>query len=71
MVVYMDVVDKVKEDVYNKYKVTGTNWRLEGKNVWRFKGNLLSQKFKFSSNDSSSIRVSVETCFPESQQSTK
>lgn len=42
--VYMDVVDKVKEDVYNKYKVTGTNWRLEGKNVWRFKGNLLDSE---------------------------
>ena len=40
----MDVVDKVKEDVYNKYKVTGTNWRLEGKNVWRFKGNLLDSE---------------------------
>ena len=26
----MDVVDKVKVDVYNKYKVTATNWRLEG-----------------------------------------
>ena len=44
MVVYMDVVDKVKEDVYNKYKVTGTNWRLEGKNVWRFKGNGLNSE---------------------------
>lgn len=44
MVVYMDVVDKVKEDLYNKYKVTGSNWRLEGKNVWRFKGNLLDSE---------------------------
>lgn len=44
MVVYMDVVDKVKVDVYNKYKVTATNWRLEGKNVWRFKGNLLDSE---------------------------
>ena len=40
----MDVVDKVKVDVYNKYKVTATNWRLEGKNVWRFKGNLLDSE---------------------------
>ena len=40
----MDVVDKVKVDVYNKYKVTGNNWRLEGKNVWRFKGNLLDSE---------------------------
>lgn len=40
----MDVVDKVKVDVYNKYKVTGNNWMLEGKNVWRFKGNLLDSE---------------------------
>ena len=40
----MDVVDKVKVDVYNKYKVTGSNWMLEGKNVWRFKGNLLDSE---------------------------
>ena len=44
MVEYMDVVDKVKEDVYNKYKVTAKNWMLEGKNVWRFKGNLLDSE---------------------------
>ena len=40
----MDVVDKVKVDVYNKYKVTAKNWMLEGKNVWRFKGNLLDSE---------------------------
>lgn len=44
MVEYMDVVDKVKVDVYNKYKVTAKNWMLEGKNVWRFKGNLLDSE---------------------------
>lgn len=40
----MDVVDKVKVDVYTKYSVTGSNWRLEGKNVWRFKGNGLNSE---------------------------
>ena len=44
MVLYMDVTVKDKEDVYSKYKVTGINWRLEGKNVWRFKGNGLNSE---------------------------
>jgi len=31
-------------DAYSKYKVTSMNWRLEGKNVWRFKGNGLDSE---------------------------
>ena len=31
-------------DAYSKYSVTGMNWRLEGKNVWRFKGNGLDSE---------------------------
>ena len=31
-------------DVYSKYSVTGMNWRLEGKDVWRFKGNGLDSE---------------------------
>ncbi len=37
-------MDKPVVDVYNKYSVTGMNWRLEGKNVWRFKGNGLDSE---------------------------
>lgn len=38
------VMDKPEVDVYSKYAVTGMNWRLEGKNVWRFKGNGLDSE---------------------------
>ncbi len=31
-------------DIMDRYKVTSTNWRLEGKNVWRFKGNGLDSE---------------------------
>ncbi len=37
-------MDKPVVDVYSKYSVTGMNWRLEGKNVWRFKGNGLDSE---------------------------
>ena len=37
-------MDKPVVDVYSKYPVTGMNWRLEGKNVWRFKGNGLDSE---------------------------
>ena len=37
-------MDKPVVDVYNKYSVTGMNWRLEGKDVWRFKGNGLDSE---------------------------
>ena len=37
-------MDKPVVDAYSKYKVTSTNWRLEGKNVWRFKGNGLDSE---------------------------
>ena len=40
----MDDTVKDKVDVYSKYSVTGMNWRLEGKNVWRFKGNGLDSE---------------------------
>ena len=43
--VYMNgVMDKSVVDAYSKYSVTGMNWRLEGKNVWRFKGNGLDSE---------------------------
>jgi hypothetical protein len=38
------VMDKPVVDVYSKYSVTGMNWRLEGKDVWRFKGNGLDSE---------------------------
>ena len=38
------VMDKPVVDAYTKYSVTGMNWRLEGKNVWRFKGNGLDSE---------------------------
>ena len=38
------VMDKPVVDAYTKYPVTGMNWRLEGKNVWRFKGNGLDSE---------------------------
>ena len=37
-------MDKPVVDAYSKYSVTGMNWRLEGKNVWRFKGNGLDSE---------------------------
>ena len=37
-------MDKPVVDVHTKYSVTSTNWRLEGKNVWRFKGNGLDSE---------------------------
>ena len=37
-------MDKPVVDVYSKYSVTGMNWRLEGKDVWRFKGNGLDSE---------------------------
>ena len=37
-------MDKPVVDVHTKYRVTGMNWRLEGKNVWRFKGNGLDSE---------------------------
>ena len=37
-------MDKPVVDAYTKYSVTGMNWRLEGKNVWRFKGNGLDSE---------------------------
>ncbi len=37
-------MDKPVVDVYSKYSVTGMNWRLEGKGVWRFKGNGLDSE---------------------------
>ena len=37
-------MDKPVVDAYSKYPVTGMNWRLEGKNVWRFKGNGLDSE---------------------------
>ena len=37
-------MDKPVVDAYTKYSVTATNWRLEGKNVWRFKGNGLDSE---------------------------
>ena len=40
----MDDTVKDKVDVYNKYKVTAAIWRLEGKGVWRFKGNGLDSE---------------------------
>ena len=38
------VMDKPVVDVYSKYSVTGMNWRLEGKDIWRFKGNGLDSE---------------------------
>ncbi len=38
------ISDKPVVDVYTKYSVTGMNWRLEGKGVWRFKGNGLDSE---------------------------
>ena len=40
----MDDTVKDKVDVYSKYKVTAAIWRLEGKGVWRFKGNGLDSE---------------------------
>ncbi len=40
----MDDTVKDKVDVYSKYKVTAASWRLEGKGVWRFKGNGLDSE---------------------------
>lgn len=40
----MDDTVKDKVNVYTKYSVTGMNWRLEGKGVWRFKGNGLDSE---------------------------
>ena len=37
-------MNKPVVDAYTKYSVTGMNWRLEGKNVWRFKGNGLDSE---------------------------
>ena len=37
-------MDKPVVDAYSKYSVTGMNWRLEGKDVWRFKGNGLDSE---------------------------
>jgi len=37
-------MDKPVVDAYSKYPVTGMNWRLEGKDVWRFKGNGLDSE---------------------------
>ena len=37
-------MDKPVVDAYTKYPVTGMNWRLEGKNVWRLEGNGLDSE---------------------------